>query len=57
MIQEQTTAVVQRYIDELAGDAPAEPIVRAYWIGQSVVSRCSAPISCTVVIHVSCNPR
>ena len=29
MIQEQTTAVVQRYIDELAGDAPAEPIVRA----------------------------
>src|SRR6476469_5749267 len=27
--QEQTTAVVQRYLDELAGDAPAEPVVRA----------------------------
>lgn len=24
-----TTAVVQRYLDELAGDAPAEPVVRA----------------------------
>ncbi len=29
MSEEQTTAVVQRYLDELAGDAPAEPIVRA----------------------------
>jgi hypothetical protein len=29
MSEEQTTAVVQRYIDELAGDAPVEPIVRA----------------------------
>jgi RNA polymerase sigma factor (sigma-70 family) len=29
MSEEQTTAVVQRYIDELAGDAPAEPIIRA----------------------------
>ncbi len=28
MIQEQTTAVVQRYLEELDGDAPAEPIVR-----------------------------
>jgi RNA polymerase sigma-70 factor (ECF subfamily) len=27
--EEQTTAVVQRYLDELAGDTPAEPIVRA----------------------------
>src|SRR3984893_5187194 len=26
---EQSTAVVQRYLDELAGDSPAEPIVRA----------------------------
>jgi RNA polymerase sigma-70 factor (ECF subfamily) len=26
---DQTTAVVQRYLDELAGDSPAEPIVRA----------------------------
>jgi RNA polymerase sigma-70 factor (ECF subfamily) len=28
MSQEQTTAAVQRYLDELAGDSPAEPIVR-----------------------------
>jgi RNA polymerase sigma factor (sigma-70 family) len=29
MAEEQTTAAVQRYLDQLAGDAPAEPIVRA----------------------------
>ena len=29
MGEERTTAVVQRYLDELAGDAPAEPVVRA----------------------------
>ena len=29
MSEEHTTAVVQRYLDELAGDSPAEPIVRA----------------------------
>ena len=29
MSEEQTTAVVQRYLDALAGDQPAEPIVRA----------------------------
>ena len=29
MSEEQTTAVVQRYLDELAGDSPAEPVVRA----------------------------
>jgi RNA polymerase sigma-70 factor (ECF subfamily) len=29
MNEERTTAVVQRYLDELAGDSPAEPIVRA----------------------------
>jgi RNA polymerase sigma-70 factor (ECF subfamily) len=28
MSQEPTTAAVQRYLDELAGDTPAEPIVR-----------------------------
>ena len=28
MNDEHTTAVVQRYLDELAGDSPAEPIVR-----------------------------
>lgn len=29
MDDERTTAAVQRYLDELAGDAPAEPVVRA----------------------------
>jgi RNA polymerase sigma-70 factor (ECF subfamily) len=29
MGDEHTTAVVQRYLDELAGDSPAEPVVRA----------------------------
>jgi RNA polymerase sigma factor (sigma-70 family) len=29
MSEEQTTAVVQRYLDELAGDSPVEPTVRA----------------------------
>ena len=29
MSQERTTAVVQRYLDELARDSPAEPIIRA----------------------------
>jgi RNA polymerase sigma-70 factor (ECF subfamily) len=29
MEEEHTTAVVQRYLDQLAGDAPAEPIIRA----------------------------
>jgi RNA polymerase sigma-70 factor (ECF subfamily) len=29
MPDENTTAIVQRYLDALAGDAPAEPIVRA----------------------------
>src|SRR5262245_23047978 len=29
MEEEHTTAVVQRYLDELAGDSPSEPVVRA----------------------------
>ena len=29
MHEDHTTAVVQRYLDDLAGDSPAEPIVRA----------------------------
>jgi RNA polymerase sigma factor (sigma-70 family) len=29
MSEEHTTAVVQRYLDDLGGDSPAEPIVRA----------------------------
>jgi RNA polymerase sigma factor (sigma-70 family) len=28
MDEEHTTAAVQRYLDELAGDAPAEPVIR-----------------------------
>jgi RNA polymerase sigma-70 factor (ECF subfamily) len=33
--EERTTAAVQRYLDELAGDAPAEPVVRAL-LGRAV---------------------
>jgi RNA polymerase sigma-70 factor (ECF subfamily) len=29
MNEERSTAVIQRYLDELSGDSPAEPIVRA----------------------------
>jgi RNA polymerase sigma-70 factor (ECF subfamily) len=29
MIEANTTSVVQQYLDELAGDAPPEPIIRA----------------------------
>ncbi|QEL16324.1 sigma-70 family RNA polymerase sigma factor [Limnoglobus roseus] len=29
MFEEPTSAVVQRYLDELAGDTPAEPVVKA----------------------------
>jgi RNA polymerase sigma factor (sigma-70 family) len=29
MTEERTTAIVQRYLDALAGDSPAEPIIRA----------------------------
>ena len=29
MDEEGTTAAVQRYLNQLAGDAPAEPVVRA----------------------------
>jgi RNA polymerase sigma-70 factor (ECF subfamily) len=29
MVDEPTTAAVQRYLDELAGDSPAGPVVRA----------------------------
>ena len=29
MDEEHTTAAVQRFLDKLAGDAPAEPVVRA----------------------------
>src|SRR6516165_1141939 len=29
MSDERTTDVVQRYLDQMAGDAPAEPVIRA----------------------------
>src|SRR6188768_3918200 len=29
MSEEPTTVVIQRYLDELGGDSPAEPVVRA----------------------------
>ena len=29
MVEEHTTAAVQRYLDQLAGDSPAEPVIRA----------------------------
>jgi hypothetical protein len=29
MSEEETAAVVQRYLDELEGDSPAEPLVQA----------------------------
>jgi RNA polymerase sigma-70 factor (ECF subfamily) len=35
MSEEHTSAAVQRYLDELAGDSPAEPVVRAL-LGRSV---------------------
>jgi RNA polymerase sigma-70 factor (ECF subfamily) len=35
MAEEQTTTVVQRYLDELAGDTPAETVVRAL-LGRAV---------------------
>jgi RNA polymerase sigma-70 factor (ECF subfamily) len=35
MDEEQTTIIVQRYLDELAGDSPAEPVVRAL-LGRAV---------------------
>jgi RNA polymerase sigma-70 factor (ECF subfamily) len=35
MAEEHTTAAVQRYLDELAGDSPAEPVIRAL-LGRAV---------------------
>jgi RNA polymerase sigma-70 factor (ECF subfamily) len=35
MDEEQTTIIVQRYLDELAGDSPAEPVIRAL-LGRAV---------------------
>jgi hypothetical protein len=47
MDEEHTTAIVQRYLDELGGGAPAESAVRASSIGPSAGCTNSAPPSCT----------
>jgi RNA polymerase sigma-70 factor (ECF subfamily) len=49
MSQERTTAVVQRYLDELAGDSPAEPIVRAS-LDRAV---CRLHLLCATLLHRS----
>ncbi len=49
MAEEQTTAVVQRYLDALAGDAPAEPIVREL-MGRAV---CRLRLLCSNLLYRS----
>src|SRR5262249_46249551 len=49
MGEEHTTAVVQRYLDELAGASPAEPIVRA--LLDQAVRRLH--LLCTTLLHRS----
>ena len=49
MSEEHTTAVVQRYLDELDGDSPAEPIVRAL-LDRSV---CRLHLLCATLLHRS----
>ena len=58
MIDEHTTAVVQRrYLDDLAADSPAEPIVRASsWSGPPTGCTCCAPSCCTEVTRVWTKP-
>jgi len=47
MCQERTTAAVQRFLDQLAGDSPAEPIVGRCSTGPSAGCTCSTPPRCT----------
>src|ERR1700720_36575 len=47
MSEESTTAAVQRYLDALAGDQPAEPIVRAL-LDRSV---CRLQLLCTNLLY------
>ena len=47
MPDENTTAVVQRYLDELAGERPPSPSSGPCWTGPSVGCTSSAPRSCT----------
>jgi RNA polymerase sigma-70 factor (ECF subfamily) len=49
MSDDHTTAVVQRYLDELDGDSPAEPIVRAL-LDRSV---CRLHLLCATLLHRS----
>jgi RNA polymerase sigma-70 factor (ECF subfamily) len=49
MAEEQTTAVVQCYLDELAGDAPTEPVIRA--LLDRAVRRLH--LHCTTLLHRS----
>jgi hypothetical protein len=50
MNDEHTVTGLKRYLDELAEDSPAEPIVRAFSTGPSPDSTCSAPPDCTAAI-------
>ena len=47
MSENHTTAAVQRYLDALAGETPAEPLVRACWTGPSAGCSCCAPACST----------
>jgi RNA polymerase sigma factor (sigma-70 family) len=49
MTEERTTAAVQRYLDALAGDAPAEPIVRVL-LDRAV---CRLRLLCANLLHRS----
>jgi hypothetical protein len=52
MGQEQTTVVVQRYLNDLAGVSPAEPLIRAL-LDQAVRGcTCCAPPCSTGVTRV-----
>jgi RNA polymerase sigma factor (sigma-70 family) len=44
---EQTTAVIQRYLDALAGDAPAEPVIRDL-LDRAV---CRLHLLCNTLLH------
>ena len=47
MAEENTTAAVQLYLNALAGDQPAEPIIRHCSTGPCTVCSFSAGIFCT----------
>ena len=49
MAEEQTTAAVQRYLDELDGDSPADPVIRA--LLERAVGRLH--VLCATLLHRS----